>query len=129
MRTPLELARALGWPEGWQRENAALTARDAISNSRCRAPGPRWTPGSRCTRKAGHKGVHRADSHTYWSPDDRPRLVITSNRPDDGWWYQTVNREGYGNGSYAPTQPAALALGLAALDTATHRVVHSGGRA
>lgn len=87
----------------------------------CHAPNPLWlSHASQCARKAGHKGAHRADDF-HWSPDGRPRLVV-ARLSRHLWYYQLVDHEGAGPARWAPTQPAALALGLAALDTTrSHR--------
>lgn len=82
MRTPLELARALGWPEA---------------------------------RQAAPVGVNLLDP----TPT---KLIVWRQSP--GAWLWVIGRrvsrhsiEEAGPMGRAPTQPAALALGLAALDT------------
>ena len=113
MRSPAQIARALGGHEA---------KRAPQHDGLCHAPNPIWRAvASECARKAGHKGVHRCDGFA-WSPDANPRLVVSVNWPEDGAWYQIVDHKGTGRGSWAPTHAAALALGLAALDTTrSHR--------
>lgn len=99
MRTPLELARALGWPEVKQAD-VMLWPPSPIEDGRAAGP-------------------------VSMRLEQRPklRLRVTRGRLGTGrWCWRIINEHGeWHTGGAAPSQPAALALGLAALDTATVR--------
>ena len=105
MRTPRDIARALGWPEA-RRKDERITVF-------CNAPDCGWkTPVGSYDDVGPVSEAHRA-THP-------PKLTVRRDAP--GSWTWEIVQGGGSSMGWAPSQPAALALGLAALDTTrSHR--------
>lgn len=102
MRTPRQIARTLGWPEGRQED---------LVTAVCTVPGCGWT------RSASDQEALVALAAEHRHP---PKLRIYRAAPGS-WYYDLDKGNGQGEGAWAPSHPAALALGLAALEAASMR--------
>lgn len=103
MRTPALIAKALGWPEAKIPDGACLHFRLAEARD-CPTCGPTV------------------------AAELAPKLHVRKDPDFPGWRWDVWEGCRWHDGGTVPAWPAALALGLAALDTATHRAVHNGGK-